>query len=139
MPTPDQVATDPETNAEATSFGSWAILELMGHRRLGGYVTEETRFGVAMCRIDVPAIDAHAGYTQYYTASAIYCVSPTTEVLARGVSRGNRPAPVMQYELPSPTITVASPPRRLRGRYDDDDTIDPDYGDDGEDDDGDEP
>lgn len=32
----------------------WAILELMGHRRLGGYLREETIAGAAFLRIDVP-------------------------------------------------------------------------------------
>jgi hypothetical protein len=36
----------------ADPFKDWAILELMGHRKLAGLVSEETHFGVALCRID---------------------------------------------------------------------------------------
>ena len=39
---------------ESEKFASWAILELMGHRRLGGYVSETTLAGGAFLRIDVP-------------------------------------------------------------------------------------
>lgn len=35
-------------------FEGWAILELMGHRRLGGYVSEATVAGAGFLRIDVP-------------------------------------------------------------------------------------
>jgi hypothetical protein len=39
------------------AFDSWCVLELMGHVRMAGRVTEEERFGVKMGRIDVPDAD----------------------------------------------------------------------------------
>lgn len=36
------------------SFTTWGILELMGHVRMAGRITEEERFGAKMGRIDVP-------------------------------------------------------------------------------------
>lgn len=36
------------------TFEGWAIVELMGHRRLAGYVRQAEQFGVAMLRLDVP-------------------------------------------------------------------------------------
>ncbi len=36
------------------AYEGWAIVELMGHRRLGGYVRQAEQFGVAMLRLDVP-------------------------------------------------------------------------------------
>ena len=32
---------------------TWAIVELMGHVRVAGFVTEEERFGVKLGRIDI--------------------------------------------------------------------------------------
>lgn len=83
------------------AFGMWAILELMGHRRLTGYVTEETHFGVGMIRIDIYDDDlvAPAIATQWYSPSALYCLTPTTEEIARAAS--NRPAPIQRWELPA--------------------------------------
>jgi hypothetical protein len=43
-----------ETTDDKPDFDSWAILELMGHVRMAGRVTEEERFGAKMGRIDVP-------------------------------------------------------------------------------------
>ena len=83
----------PETD-EKPAFEGWAVLELMGHRRLGGHVSEATMFGSALCRIDVPEVDGQPAATQVYSLSAIYCLTPTTEAVARAVARGNRPAPV---------------------------------------------
>jgi hypothetical protein len=38
----------------ADGFDSWCVLELFGHVRMAGRVTEEERFGSKMGRIDVP-------------------------------------------------------------------------------------
>lgn len=76
----------------------WAILELMGHRRLAGYVTEQDIAGVAMLRIDVPC---DPPTTQYYSGSAVYCITPTSEETARKVATMGRPAPVQRWELPA--------------------------------------
>lgn len=78
----------------------WAILELMGHRRLGGFVREEEIAGAAFVRIDVPAADGGEPYTQFYSPSAVYCITPTTEETGRAVAESYKPAPVQRWELP---------------------------------------
>lgn len=109
----------------------WAVLELLGHRRLAGYVSEATVAGVGMLRIDVPADeDGHPAVTQIYAPSAVYCLTPVGEAEARGAARRNRPEPVHRYE-PSPPRTVEDRPRELFVASSD---IDPaDLGDDGDD------
>lgn len=34
------------------AFEGWAIVELMGHRRLAGFVREVSMFGASMLRLD---------------------------------------------------------------------------------------
>lgn len=84
----------------AEAYEGWAILELMGHRRLGGYVREVSMFGATMCRIDVPAADGGTPATQFYGGSAIFCCTPTSEETARKVAALAQPAPVQHWELP---------------------------------------
>lgn len=79
---------------------SWAILELMGHRRLGGMVSEATIAGSAMLRIDVPGPDGATMATQFYGGGSVYCLTPTTEAMARAVARTAQPEPVARWELP---------------------------------------
>ena len=83
-------------------FEGWAILELMGHRRLGGYVREATIGGASFIRIDVPNGDGPVAATQYYAPASLYCLTPTTEAIARAVAKSNMPAPVARWELPEP-------------------------------------
>lgn len=123
----------------------WAIIELMGHRRLAGYVQEVEVAGQGMLRLDVPDHPWRNGCTcgsadpesldhekhnhtcqmfradddleprdviatQFYSPSALYCLTPTTEEIARGLAQRAKPAPVARYELPAPPApTTANP------------------------------
>lgn len=86
-------------------FASWGVLELMGHRRLGGFITETTLAGGAFLRIDVPAEkDGETHSTQFYSPGSVYCLTPCTEEAAKLVARMSRPEPVHQWELPQPRV-----------------------------------
>lgn len=77
--------------------GQWAIVELMGHKVVAGYVTEETRFGAPLLRVDVPETDTFPTFTQYYGGSAIYCLTPVSEEVARLTAKANKVNPVSVY------------------------------------------
>jgi len=79
----------------AEQFDEWAILELMGHRKLAGKVSEATIGGAAFIRIDVPG-----AASQFYSPAAVYCITPTTEELAMRIAQNHAPAPVTRWELP---------------------------------------
>ena len=89
----------------AEVFEGWAIVELMGHRRLAGYVREVELAGAAMLRLDVPEHGDEPAATQFYSAAALYCLTPTTEDMARQVAASARVAPVQRWELPAPRPT----------------------------------
>jgi hypothetical protein len=80
-------------------FDSWAILELMGHRRLAVKVMETNIAGGVFLRIDIPGKDSK--YTsQFYSPASIYCITPTTEEIARAVAVNNQPEPAYKWEFP---------------------------------------
>jgi hypothetical protein len=83
-------------------YNGWAILELMGHRRLGGWICEVEMYGAKMCRIVIPdGSDASKTYaTQYYGGSSIYCLTPCTEAAALAAAKLSQPEPVQSWELP---------------------------------------
>lgn len=89
---------------QAAKYEGWTILELMGHRRLGGYVREQEIAGAGFLRIDVPATDGPQA-TQFYPPSSVYCITPTTEAMARAVAKNNTPEPVHRWELPAAPAT----------------------------------
>ncbi len=89
-------------NAETGNdkFAGWIILELMGHRRL----TEHEIAGRAFLRIDVPS---EPPATQFYGAEAVYCITPTTEEIARAAAKLSSVAPIHRWELPPPAAKPA--------------------------------
>lgn len=78
----------------------WAVIELMGHRRMAGYVSERDVAGQPFLQIDVPAEDGSTA-TQLYSAGAVYCITPTTEDVAKAVAFKSQPTPVHRWELPA--------------------------------------
>lgn len=81
-------------------FAEWVILELMGHRRLAGHLQEVQVAGSGLLRLDVYPGDASApSMTQLYSPAAVYCITPTTEEIARKVAAESQPAPVSRFEL----------------------------------------
>lgn len=85
--------------SDQDAFECWAVMELMGHRRLAGYLREQQIGGASFLRLDIPC---EPPVTQMYSPSAVYCITPTTEDTARQVATMGRPAPVQRWELPAP-------------------------------------
>src|SRR6266436_9913196 len=81
------------------SFNRWAIVELMGHRKLAGRVSEEVIAGTALLRIDVPDVPDQPGFTTYYGPHTIYSLTPTTELLARRFACAMRTQPIAPYKI----------------------------------------
>lgn len=79
-------------NKAAKGFGVWCVLELLGHVKVAGYVTEEELFGTKIGRIDIPADDEREAITQYFGGQSLYRLTPVTEDVARAFARRS-PAP----------------------------------------------
>lgn len=97
---------------EKTGYESWSILELMGHRRLGGFVREVQVAGAGFLRIDVPGdTEGETHSTQFYPPSSVYCLTPVSEAAARIVAKSCRPEPVATWEIPRPRLESISSSR----------------------------
>ena len=77
----------------------WAIVELMGHVRLAGKLTEEEKFGSKLGRLDIPHGETGC-ITQYFGGGSVYRITIVTEAVARQVSKGTTPAPVNPWDYP---------------------------------------
>lgn len=87
------------------SFEGWAILELMGHRKLAGLISTVTMGPQVLIQVNVYKGDAELPHlTQYYNPSSLYCLTPTTEPMARGFT-GN-PQPVALWEIKMPALAA---------------------------------
>lgn len=57
--------------------GTWAVVELMGHRQEVGRISEAEAAGCKFLRVDTPR------GVRFYSGSAIYAITPTTEESCR--------------------------------------------------------
>lgn len=89
--------------AENNVFDEWVVLELMGHRQLAGHAIETTIAGTGFIRLDMyRGIEEEPFATQIYSSGSIYCLTPTTEEIARGFMKHLQFRPITRYELPEP-------------------------------------
>jgi hypothetical protein len=114
--------------SEPTKFEGWAVVEIMGHVRIAGRVREETQFGAAMIRVDVPAVDGHPAFTRYYHPQALYSLCPCDETTALSVAKHERHPPIERWQMP----ILTRPAALASGHTGDDDHQDDDFDDDSE-------
>jgi DNA polymerase-3 subunit epsilon len=84
-----------------------AIVELMGHSRIAGKISEQVMFGTALLRVDVPKTSQRDGYTKFYAAGAIYCITPTSEEIAQAAAEKFNEAPIQPWILPTSPLLAA--------------------------------
>jgi len=80
------------------TFDAWCVVELFGHNKIAGHVSEQTIGAGKMVRVDVPATTDKPGYTKYFGNGAIYAITPCSEEVARlaahQIERWSSPIPV---------------------------------------------
>lgn len=67
---------------------TWALIELFGHARIAGLVTEQVVAGQGFVRCDVPAVGDHPAFTRMFGPGAIYSITPVSDEI--GVALANR-------------------------------------------------
>lgn len=77
---------NPEVTTPDTLTENWAILEIMGHERLAGRLTETTIAGVPMLRVEVPATEKLPGFTRMLSGASIFSLTPVPEAVATAVA-----------------------------------------------------
>jgi hypothetical protein len=76
---------------------NWGIVELMGHKVVAGLISKSEMLGKPLLRVDVPATSAYGEFTQFYGEAAIYCVTFTSEQVARITAEQIKVNPVSVY------------------------------------------
>lgn len=116
--------------SENNSFETWAVVEVMGHKRFAGYVSEQTIGGTAFVRVDVPAIEPTAiagggtadgglpAFTKILGAASIYAITPCTEETARAFAAKQRERAFATYEAPRLMYVTDKPVEPYRDELD---------------------
>ncbi len=94
---------------ETQKFDSWAIVEVFGHQKFAGRVTEQAIGGASFVRVDVPAVEGSPAFTKLFGASAIYSITPVTEELARKAVKACHSEPISVYIPEERQIPAGTP------------------------------
>jgi hypothetical protein len=78
---------DPEAKPK-DELKAWALVELFGHQRIVGFLTQQNLGTGVLFRVDVPDLMkdgnfVRAGFTRYFGIGAIYGITPITEEMVR--------------------------------------------------------
>lgn len=93
------------SEAAAVKFDEWCLLEIMGHQKFAGRVSEQVIAGQAFVRIDIPQRKdgvgvAIPGFTKLFGPSSVYSITPMAEDLARAMAQQLDVEPISKYDLP---------------------------------------
>lgn len=103
----------------AKPFEAWALVELFGHNRIAGLVTEAELAGGKFIRIDVPQMGDVQAVTRFYGPTAIYGITPMTKETAMAVAGELKVAPMTAWDVRRLALPASSP-TRLPGEDDED-------------------
>ena len=88
-PAPEQGVLIPaEEKAPSSDISNYALVELFGHQRIVGYVTEKAMGSAVWIRVDVPDLTSSGkvireGFTRYFSPGAVYSLTPISEEMMR--------------------------------------------------------
>lgn len=76
----------------------FAIVELFGHTKISGIVTEFVMGGASFIRVDVPEIPEQPSYTRLLNPSAIYAINPVTEEVMQASAKAIKSKPIETWD-----------------------------------------
>jgi len=93
-----------ETKTE--KFQEFAIVEMMGHRKIAARVTEPEFGGSQLLRCDVFNGEGEIERTEYIGVGSIYCLTVVTEEVAIATAKNYAPRPSFAFGLPKQLVSA---------------------------------
>lgn len=111
-------------------FSEWAIVELFGHKRMAGRISDQEIGGCSFVRIDVPETVKSPAWTKLLGQGSIYGITITDEQTARICADNFTPDPMDRWtiegmisKLPAPHKgNISAGPGEAFTPYDEEDT-----------------
>ena len=80
-------------------FQEWAYVELMGHNKICGLVSEYKFGNESMIRVDVPEVGNIPKFSKLFNISAIYAITPMLEADAKAYANIVKAVPLDQFDM----------------------------------------
>lgn len=77
----------------------FAIVELFGHQKIAGKVTEHAIGSSTFIRIDVPETSRVPSFTRFVNPSAVYAINPVTEEVMKYKAEQLEQKPIESWDI----------------------------------------
>lgn len=85
--------------SDSEKFEEWAIVDVMGHQRFVGLVTEQVIAGQGFVRVDVPKTSTEQAWTKLIGTGSIYSITPVDKDIACSMAERSKAKPIESYQL----------------------------------------
>lgn len=125
-----------EVKSESAALEMFGVVDLFGHTRIAGQISDFALGGESFVRVDVPAVEDVPAHTRLFGKGAIYSISFTGREIAQAVARNLKSKPITVYDVDWETRArmEAVPAIAHKSIHDDDEDDDQDEPDDDPDD-----
>lgn len=84
---------------ETEKLELFAIVELFGHQRIAGKITEHNFGPSVFIRIDVPETPEQPKFTRLVNPSAVYAINPVTEEVMLDMAKRIQQKPIDSWDI----------------------------------------
>lgn len=88
----------------------YCVLDLFGHQKIAGKVSEQEIGGQTFVRVDVPATSSQPAFTKFFGQGAIYSITPVDEATCKRAVESYQVEPIEVYRLVVPERRRLSDP-----------------------------
>lgn len=75
------------------------LVELFGHNRISGMISEHALGNSVMIRIDVPETNQNPAFTKFVNPSSVYALNPIAEEMMHQMAEEIKAKPIQFYDL----------------------------------------
>ena len=75
------------------------VVELFGHNKIAGMVSEYTFAGATFVRIDVPETAMSGAFSRMFHPNAVYCFNPVTEEVMLSMAAKYTQLPITPFDI----------------------------------------
>ena len=93
------VAKQNRNEMEKEKIELFAVVELFGHNRIAGKVTEHNFGSSTFVRIDVPETPQQPSFTRLVNPTAIYAINPVTEDVMKAMANNIQQKPIEAWDV----------------------------------------
>jgi len=80
-------------------FELFAIVELFGHQKMAGKVSEQSVGASTFIRIDVPETKQQPAFTRFVNPTAVYAINPVTKEVMEEMASDFEQKPIESWDI----------------------------------------